>query len=279
AQTGRVDYPYLGIQFDIPDGWQGEQSGEYFMMGSHTDVGLLVMALNPAKSPEDLKVQADGGIVDEGTLLTRSGNFDQVGDAGLGAEFKGYFNGQKAKAYIIGMVSPFGDGVTIGAITSEAQYGPKMQQLARTLADSVAFAIPKESQKTKEWDSWFRGKRLTYMYSSYDSGSTYTDASGYVSSSYSGGSSTTKIELCPNNRFSYASSSEYSFDAEGGFGNSSSSGDGTGRWELVTVDEELTQLVLHYDDGNEGTYDLTYKDEKTQLNGSRYFVTEAKGCW
>ena len=30
------------------------------------------------------------------------------------------------------------------------------------------------------------------------------------------------------------------------------------------TDEELTQLLLHYDDGNERTYDPMYKDEKTR---------------
>ncbi|MAV26681.1 MAG: hypothetical protein CMQ05_11250 [Gammaproteobacteria bacterium] len=117
------------------------------------------------------------------------------------------------------------------------------------------------------------------MYSSYSSGSSYTDASGYVSSSYSGGSSKTKIELCPDNRFTFAASSDYSFDAEGGFGGTSSSDYGRGQWKLVTIDENLTQIVLLYDSGNEGSYDLTYEDEETRLNGSRYFVTEAKEFW
>ena len=80
AQTGRVDYPYLGIQFTIPKGWRGQESGEVFVMGSVVKPGLLLMTLSEARSPQYLKSQADAGIVDdEGTFLMRHGYFDKVG--------------------------------------------------------------------------------------------------------------------------------------------------------------------------------------------------------
>ena len=59
------------------------------------------------------------------------------------------------------MVSPFGDGFTIGAINSDQQYDDTMRDLAMAVADSVEYAVPKESQKTWEWRDWFKGKRLT----------------------------------------------------------------------------------------------------------------------
>lgn len=52
AQTGTVDYPYLGIQFSVSDGWQGEESYEMFVMGSTTMSVLLAIMSNEVRSPE-----------------------------------------------------------------------------------------------------------------------------------------------------------------------------------------------------------------------------------
>ncbi len=75
VQTGRVEYPYLGIQFTIPQDWQGQEDGEAFLMGSTKVPGLLAVMLNDATSPEDLRIEADKGIVDESIQLSRSSEF------------------------------------------------------------------------------------------------------------------------------------------------------------------------------------------------------------
>lgn len=147
AQTGRVDYPYLGIQFTIPQEWQGQEDGEGFLMGSKTVPGLLGVLLNDATSPEDLRREADKGIVDETIQLSRSSDFVQVGVEGLGAEFSGYVQGQKAKAFLIGTINPFGKSVTVAALTSHDQYSEKHKQLAFEIVNSLAFAVPKESSQ------------------------------------------------------------------------------------------------------------------------------------
>ncbi len=126
AQTGRIDYPYLGIQFVVPQGWQGQEDGESFLMGSMSDPGILAVLLNEARSPADLRLEADKGIIDESIQLSRSSDFEQVGIEGLGAEFSGYVEGQKAKAFLIGAINPFGKSVTIAALTSDDQSSEKI---------------------------------------------------------------------------------------------------------------------------------------------------------
>ncbi len=111
GQIGKVDYPYLGIQFSVPAGWHGAESDDMFVMGSKTKSGLLVIMPNEARSPEQLKSEADQGVNGEGIQLIRSGDFVKIGGEGLGAEFKGSIEGQQAKAFIIGIINPFGSSV------------------------------------------------------------------------------------------------------------------------------------------------------------------------
>ena len=267
AQTGVVSYPYLGIQFSIPEGWQGDEDGELFLMGSNTVAGVLVVMQNESRSASDLKHEADKGIVDveQGVNLLREGGFDRVGTDGLGAMFSGVYEYQPAKAYIIGLINPFGKSITIAALTSSDSYSDEHRQLALTIANSVGFAIPKESALTQEWRQSLKGLLLAYRYSSYDSGAGYTDASGQIYGSYSSASETVNIDLCSNNQFFYSSSSTSSFDSSGGFGSAAASGANEGRWKVSTLGDGQSQLELKFANGDTSAYVLLNNNNKLIL--------------
>ncbi len=279
AQTGKVDYPYLGIQFSVPEGWQGAESDDMFLMGSTSKPGLLAIMSNAAKSPEQLKSEADRGVREEGIHLTRSSDFMKIGGEGLGAEFEGLIEGEQAKAFIIGLINPFGTSVTIVAVTTEARYTDEYKELAMKISDSVGFAIPQESAETQDWREGLKGKRLTYMYSRSDTGSPYYDSSGGVYGSYSGYSTTTRFDLCSNGTFSYYHSSQSSFDNAGGFGNAAGRDKSIGQWEVSTTADGGSVLVLQYPNGEEAEYELIYSKGKTLLNGTRYFRTQSEQCF
>lgn len=218
AQSGRISYPYLGIQFTVPEGWQGQEDGESFLMGSMSQPGLLAVFLNESRSPADLRREADKGINDESVQLSRSSDFEQIGLEGIGAEFSGYVEGQKAKAFLIGAINPFGKSVTVAALTSRESYSDKHKMLALEIVNSLAFAAPEESAITADWRQNLKGTRLAYRYSSYSSGSASYDSSATSYGSYSSVSETANIDLCSDNSFVYYSSSLASFDSAGGFG-------------------------------------------------------------
>lgn len=280
AQTGKVSYPYLGIQFSIPKGWQGAEDGEFFLMGSNTVPGLLVLMQNEAKSASDLKREADKGIVDleQGVNLVREGAFERIGAEGLGAVFAGTYEHQPAKAYMIGLINPFGESITIAALTSRDSYSDTHRQLAMAIADSVGFAVPEESPLTKKWQQSLKGLRLAYRYSRNDSGPTYTDTSGQIYGSYSAASETTNMDLCSTNRFFYSSSSTASFDSSGGFGSAAASGANEGRWRVATSGDGGSHLVLNFDNGETSSFELLNTNDKLTLNGSRYFRVYSELC-
>lgn len=279
AFAKKVDYPYLGIQFSVPKGWQGFEDEAAYIMQSPDMSGAIVIMLNEAQSAAELKREADQGIVDGFTTsLKRSSDFKQVGAEGLGAEFSGLFDSQQAKAYVIGLINPFGQSITVGAVTTKKDYSQRYQALALEVANSVGFAAPKESKKTMQWREWLPGNSLTYLKSSYSSGSGYVDSGGTTYGTYSSYSNRKKINFCNHKYFTYYSSSQSSFDSGGGFGGVASSGDAAGEWSLSTSADGTALLKLQFNNGKVIEYKLAEKDGGTYLDDRRYYYGDAEGC-
>ncbi|MEM9858138.1 MAG: hypothetical protein AAF843_12310, partial [Bacteroidota bacterium] len=226
-QTGTVDYPYLGLKFTIPEGWLGQESEEAYLMGSNTVPGLIALIPHEAKTIQELEQQARLGIQEEGIYLNISGKLQKFGAEGIGAEFSGTMDGTQVKAYLIGVVNPFGNGLTVVATTDKANYTNTYKALAEEIISNLQFRAPEEPAKNKEWKEWLTGAKLVYMKSNYDSGPSY---GGY--STYSSYSSKSHILLCSNGQFSYYYSSSSSFDSGGGFGGTSSNDDSQGTWKI-----------------------------------------------
>ncbi|MEO0555767.1 MAG: hypothetical protein AAF149_21360 [Bacteroidota bacterium] len=266
-QTGTIDYPYLGVKFTIPNGWMGQEREEAYLMGSNTKPGLIALIPHDSKTIQELEQEARMGIQEEGIYLNLSGDLEKFGAEGIGAEFSGLMNGTQVKAYMIGVVNPFGNGLTIVATTDNANYSSQYKNLAQQIASNLQFRAPKEPAKSREWKEWLRGSKLVHMNSNYDSGPSY---GGY--STYSSYSTKREILLCSNNQFSYYSSSDMSFDTGGGFGGTNSSDDGRGIWEIKWDVVGNSTLNLKFSNGEERVYSLSYEDQKTYLEGARYFV-------
>lgn len=269
-----MDYPYLGIRFTIPAGWTGAESGEGYVMGSDTMSGLIFLMPHDVDDVEILKQEAEAGLNEEGVSLQKSGTFDQIGQGGIGAEFEGYIQGQAAKAYVAAVINPFGHGVSVVSATTREIYNEDYKNLAQKVAMSIKFSEPVEPPVTQEWREALKGAKLTYMNSNYSSGG--VSVGGY--STYSSYSSHTEIVLCTSGRFTYYSSSSFSVDTGGAFAGNAGDKNGNGNWEVTNNGAGEPLLKLHFNNGNIHSYKLTYEDEKTFLNDSRYFRTYDTNC-
>ncbi len=267
--SGPVDYPYLGVKFSIPQNWVGQESEEGILMGSNNEAGLMIMMPHTFQSIDQIKQEAELGITDEGLSLRRSGEFQAEGNNGIGAEFSGTVQGEAAKAYLISLLNPNGGGVTMMAMTTTSVYSPQLVGRVRELSQSVVFSQPKQSDEVAEWKAYFSNKRLTYM-NTYSS----TDYNG----GYSGYSDKKIMHLCGEGYFKSSSSSNSSFDTgggAGGFGYTHGQGKGAGTWKIVPNSQGKAILELTFYEGNVVEYQLEFTDDKTYLNGTRYFVTGA----
>jgi hypothetical protein len=118
--------------------------------------------------------------------------------------------------------------------------------------------------QAQEWVSFLAGSKLTTM-SSYSSGS----AGGY--------SARTDIYLCSDRSFVMREESSVSVDVGGAFGSSGGTGNGRGRWYVIT-NGQVVGLVLEFDNGETQEFRMEYENEQTYANGERVFVTPAEVC-
>lgn len=267
--TGVVSYKYLGVQFTIPEGWAGQEVQSGFLIGSNTEPGFAFLSTLEAKSMDEIRTLGQLGIMEaDGTHLQLQGQLEQISDSSLGGEYSGTLQGSPAKAYMLAVLNPHGNGVLIMAATSPEQYASTHRQLAIQLANSLVFSKAETPPMAEQWKQKFANAKLTYMDSYYSSGPGYD---GYATGG--GYEQKSEIHLCAQGYFKYNSSSSMSIDTGGAFGNTHGNQGGDGNWEIVGNHQGEPVLRLNFHNGEVHEYTLAYQDNKTLLNGVRYYVT------
>ena len=256
----------VGVRFTVPAGWQYQASEEGYVFGHNSIAGLMVMSLNEFNSLEEIRAAVSQGFADEyGTNLQLNGSLEAFGERGLAGHFSGVIEGQPVKVYAVSLLHQYGGaGIDCMVVSTPEAFGSEQEEALKQLAGSVVFFKP-ENSKAKWWQDLFTyvdGCRLHYLTSS--GGSDY--GGGYSSSS-----DETIIDLCPDGRFTYWSAHDNTFDIPSGFGNARGRDRGAGKWSVGDVGG-VAVLQLLFDDGRSLEYELSRKDNKTYLNGTRYFV-------
>lgn len=266
-ETGTISDPILGISFKIPDGWVGQESGEYFVMGHNSVPGMIIMSMHQ-NNLEQLKQEARNGIHDpESSIsLTLASEIEQPQANAIAATLKGTVNWQAAKAYVIALENKFGTGISIAVITTADLFEQKHIAVAKQIMNSVKFTKPKTDAIVKEWKDFLSNVRLTYMYSNFSGSYTDGGVSAYAESNET-------IDLCSAGYFTHSSNSMVSAGNSGINAYSGNQGGGDGNWEITVGVGGVPYLVLNFNNGEVYEYKLTYEDQKLHLNGTRYFRT------
>lgn len=263
--TGEVNYPELGVRFVIPTGWVGKETESGFIMGSNTEPGFIFIIQHDYRSLEEIQQDAEEGLHDEGVELKRNGTYEPFGKTGIGAAFTGAINGQAAKAYLLALLNPHGEGVTIIAATETAKYSDKYKQLALSVGKSFQFTKVQVPAVVQQWKQELSNKRLAYLYSS----SSRTGG-------YSGLAEREEMWLCAAGYFEYKSNSSSSFDTGGTFGSSHGKSNGAGNWDIVADGNGGAILQLKFQDGKLNNYNIQkVEGGKLYLSGYGYFWSNA----
>ncbi len=108
--------PSWGLQFAAPEGWVSQQSAEGAILGHNTIAGMILVLPHQIKNIQSLHQELAGGLQDEGVSLMISGSLQQIGNNALAGEYSGYIQGEQAKAWGIGTLSPYGGGEHISLL-------------------------------------------------------------------------------------------------------------------------------------------------------------------
>lgn len=269
----QINLPEIGLSFTIPEGWTGEQQGEAILLGHHTIPGLIILFQNTAKSAEELRALAVKGIVDVELDLKAKGEFILQSAERVQGEYEGVLQGNKVKAFAIGLINGLGSGMNIVIVTSEDKFTEQHIDEASKIATSVTFSEEKDAKETIQWKQWLVGRKLKYSYS--NSNIDYMGGSTHMSD-------TTVIKLYEDGSFYFYSSSLNTFTSGSNqpLDNNNPSGGGyiggqdqnNGTYTIYT-DTKGSFLELHFKDDSYKLYELgTNREKQTTLNGTRYYV-------
>ena len=270
-----VSDPEMGISFSAPAGWNGQKQGGAIYLTSTNYKGFILIQRHAYNSVQQMANEANQGIVDESTntRLMPVSQFQPFGKNGLVAEFSGTAQGQKARTFAVGLISPQGGGVTIMAATEAASYSSDYSDCVLAIAGSLSF-LPGGVAGGSPMPGPQGGAAGDMDLMKYFAGEWYSYSSG---STLSGGAGTERtMTLCPDGLF--RDSSEFS--ASGGGWGAANAQSGWGRW---TIQGDKTQgvIMVTYPNGQSKriTYRAISKQEQTiSFDGVTYAFAGAAKC-
>ncbi|MEL7269951.1 MAG: hypothetical protein AAGL34_10270, partial [Bacteroidota bacterium] len=237
------------------------------LMGSNAFPGfMLITSHDLTNLPAIKKELSDTFMIGPNSTLTPIGTIETVSDHVVGNTFSGTISGEPAKAVILGCLNPNGLGITIISASNESVFSDQNIEAALKLVQSLTFNKPatdrtniQNRKPANEWEKKFSDCRLTYMES-------------YTSNGTGSYGKKVKIDLCGEGYFKHSAFNSMSVSGgnyNGGYGNSTK---GAGKWEILQNDQVI--LRLNFYNGEQYNYVITTdKDDKTFLNGNRYFRT------
>lgn len=265
-ETGRIDYPELGISFHVPEGWTGNEVASGFAITSSITEGVVLIITNKVQSIQEMEKEAENGFqIGENTFLKPMDGVEKISDNTIAGIYEGVIAAKPSKALIVGMVNPDGYGLTIVCAASSSAYSDDLQNAGLWVTTSVNFYEPQTEttamttyENSSEWGELLKNCRLTYMES-------YTSSGG-------GYGKKIKIDLCGQGYFKHSSYSSMGADTGGTSAGYGSDKKGTGQWTTFLNSYGQDVLQLNFYNGEVYEYIVTIDEaDKTYLNGDRYF--------
>ncbi len=138
----RVTSREYGFSFQPPASWIAKPNpGAGYLMQSSNYKGVILVSHHAYQSLEKMRTEAAGGLIDPkaNVRLLPAGGFEKVGNNGFGGPLEGMIQGKQAKAYLLGLVSPYGGGVSILVAVTPESYTSQYPEFAKQIASSVQF--------------------------------------------------------------------------------------------------------------------------------------------
>lgn len=175
-----VSDPVNGYAFTRPVGWLHRQDEGQILLGSNSVPGLISVFPHQAGNMEEMRALMNQGIREEGVMLAPEGAMQPLASQMLKGYYQGSIQGEQARGYGIGILSPHGGGIFVLAVSTPEQLGQEIMAAAGYLAAHTRFTGRSTGDAelvrhfSGEW-MWTNGTRTTWM--SFFPDGTYSDQS------------------------------------------------------------------------------------------------------
>jgi len=221
-----------GYKFYIPEGWVHQKGEGYILLGSNTIPGLITVFAHQADNLQNMIGEMHQEIQDEGISLSLLGEVEKKAGNMASGFYTGIVQGEQAKGYGIGVLSPHGGGVFILAVSTPEKLGEEIMAAANAISQNTTFSKPTAGAQdlvkhfAGEW-TWTNGYRTEWM------------------------------TFFPNGSYSDQSEASYSGDLSGG-GNwgAASQNSNLGRWNIQGTKDAGVITVIGTD-GSQTRYEYS----------------------
>jgi hypothetical protein len=239
-----------GFQFVPPQGWVSRKNASGILLGHNTIAGLILVFPHTSGSLQEMQGLMMQGIQEEGSSLTPVGAMRTVNGNTLVGDYAGIVDGQQVKAVGYGVLSPYGGGAFILAMTTPDKMSNGLTGAARQIATSMRYVRP--TAGSSDLVQFFADIWVT----------TSTNTS-------------TQVYLYPDGTWSDHYEASYSGDFSNSGGNTGSWGAGgaqnsRGRWR-VSGTRDQGRLILIYPNGEQEVYQYHVHEENGQKYYSEYY--------
>ena len=254
-----------GFSLDLQGGFQlGKQQGGYYLLGSRTIPGLVLVRAMPGLTAADLNKTLRSGYSDPTVQLTPQGAITELpfqGGFGKLAEVRGSVLEGEVEGLLAGYLREGGGGLLLFAVTSPEQW-PELNSAAEHMARSVRLFVPDPQELIRLWTERLAGFKLVRAPA--DSETRRPPE----------GATTREYFVCSSGAFLFeqgaaARSEDQTPD--------SAADTVAGAWEIIPTRLRV-DLVLRFENGKSESYRLSRTDQETYLDEQRYFVLPNDRC-
>lgn len=253
--ANEVGDPSWGFKFVPPAGWVHQKSAEAAVLGHNTIAGMILVLPHMAENMQQMQQELSQGIQEEGNYLTLSGGMNQMSQNVLSGDYTGVMDGTQVKAKGMGILSPYGGGVYLIAVSTPDKLGNELITAAEDIARKVQFFKVEVSGLMQH----FAGNWASFT----------TNTSTWIC-------------FCHDGTYSEQYEAAYSDQTTDGWGNATGDwstygqDNSQGRW-TVRGNKETGQIIVRMNNGEEIIYEYKVHQEKGYtyyneywFNGSHY---------
>jgi len=246
---GEVGDPNWGFKFTPPAGWKFQRGYKGAVLGHDKIAGIILVTPHLLPSLDKIREEMQQELEDEGTMLIPSGPIQSAGTNGFSGDYSGTFDGAQVKGKGIGILSPFGGGAYIIALSTPEKFSRDLSAAAETIASNILYFQVDVSELARHFAGmWAHASSSTLV----------------------------NLEFHSNGDFEYISEGGYSGSFSDQYGNQTgnwgvSSNDKTkGRWTVRGTKEEGV-IIINYADGSENWIEYHVHQSKGQTYWREYY--------
>jgi hypothetical protein len=228
-----------GFKLAPPRGWVHQKSAEYIILGHNTIAGMIIIFPHQSKTLQLMQAEMNEGIHEESNDLNiKQGTLKSAGNQIISANYTGFMDGTQVKGTGFGLLSPYGGGAYVLAISTPEAFGNELVKAAEQSVKNLSFFKP---EVDLELVKLFAGKWTTMTKNT-----------------------TTSFCLCEDGSFNENSESSYSgndANSVGGVWGTANNSQSSGRW-TIKGDKMEGQFIITFQNGNTAIYNYVRNGNK-----------------